>query len=49
MEKIINDFNIGLFLLQTFIFALLIAILYFVIKLYKKVTRYLNNKSKKTS
>ncbi len=45
MEKIVNDFSIGLFLWQLFVLVLLITIVYFVVKLYKKVVKYLDNKS----
>jgi hypothetical protein len=45
MENIVNDFSISLFLWQLFVLVLLITIVYFVIKLYKKVVKYLDNKS----
>ncbi|OAZ04807.1 hypothetical protein FLB_06550 [Flavobacterium succinicans] len=45
MEKTINDLSIGLFLWQLFVLVLLITIVYFVVKLYKKVVKYLDNKS----
>ncbi|SHG65750.1 hypothetical protein SAMN05443549_105254 [Flavobacterium fluvii] len=48
MEKLINDFSISLFLWQTFLFVSLIVVVYFIVKLYKKVMRYLDNKSKAT-
>ena len=48
MEKLINDFSFSLFLWQTFIFVLLCAIIYFLVKLYKKVMVNLGNKSKTT-
>ncbi len=45
MEKTINDLSIGLFLWQLFVLVLLITIVYFVVKLYKKVVKHLDNKS----
>ena len=48
MEKMINDFSFGLFLWQTFVLVLLVAILYFIVKLYKKVMLYLESNSKTT-
>jgi len=47
MEKLINDFSLGLFLWQTFLFILISAIIYFTFKLHKKVMRYLEYNSKK--
>ena len=44
MEKTVNDYSISLFLWQIFVFVLLIAIIYFLVKLYKKYTENLNNK-----
>lgn len=46
MEKIINDFSIGLFISQTFVFVVLIVVVYYLIKLYKKVTKYIDGNSK---
>ncbi len=46
MEKFITDFNFSLFLWQTFILGLLCAIIYLLVKLYKKVMQNLENKSK---
>ena len=46
MEKIINDFSIGLFLWQTILLILLILIIYCMIKLYSKVVKYMENKVK---
>jgi len=48
MEKLINDFSVSLFLWQIFLFVLLIVAVYFIVKLYKKVMRHLDNKSKST-
>jgi large-conductance mechanosensitive channel len=45
MEKTINDFSFGLFLWQIFGLLFLVAILYFTIKLYKKITKYLDKNS----
>lgn len=42
MEKTINDFSIGLVLWQLFIILLIIAVVYFVIKLYKKITKHID-------
>ena len=48
MEKMINDFSFSLFLWQTFVLVLLVAIVYFLVKLYKKVMLNLESKSKTT-
>lgn len=45
MEKIINHFSIGLFLWQTFVLVLLVVVAYYLIKLYKKVNKYLDKNS----
>jgi FlaA1/EpsC-like NDP-sugar epimerase len=47
MEKLITDFSLSLFLWQTFVLVLICAIIYFTVKLYKKVMRYLEYNSKK--
>jgi len=44
MEKIVSEFSLGLFLMQTLMFVLLIIVVYFIIKLYKKLTKYLDRK-----
>ena len=44
MEKILDDFSIGLFLLQTLMFLVLIVIIFAIIKLYKKLIKYLERK-----
>ncbi|SHL51398.1 hypothetical protein SAMN05443669_1008105 [Flavobacterium xanthum] len=45
MEKIVNDYSIELIIWQIFLVILLLIIIYFVVKLYKK----LNNLQIKTS
>lgn len=45
MEKIINDVSFGLFFWQMVMLILVIATLYYIVKLYKKVTKYLNKNS----
>lgn len=42
MEKILDDFSIGLFLLQTLMFLVLIVIVFAIVKLYKKLIKYLD-------
>ena len=37
MEKIINEFSIGLFLWQLFVLSFFVAIVYFGVKLYRKI------------
>jgi hypothetical protein len=44
MEKIFDDFSIGLFLLQTLMFIILIVIVIAIVKLYKKLIKYLDRK-----
>ena len=43
MEILINDFSYGLFLWQAFMLVVLIVGLYFMVKLYRKVMRYLDS------
>lgn len=45
MEKIIKDVSFGLFFWQMVMLILAIAILYYMVKLYKKVTKYLDKNS----
>jgi hypothetical protein len=45
MEKIIYDVSFGLFFWQMVMLILAIAILYYMVKLYKKVTKYLDKNS----
>ena len=45
MEKIINDFSLGLFIWQTAVFVLLIIVIYLLVKLYKKLNNYLDRNS----
>jgi len=45
MEKTINDFSFGLLLWQVFTVCFLVVILYFAIKLYKKIIKYLEKNS----
>ena len=45
MEKIFNGFSIGLFFWQTFMFLVLIIIVFSIVKLYKKIIRYLDKNS----
>lgn len=45
MVKIINDVSFGLFFWQMVMLILAIAILYYMVKLYKKVTKYLDKNS----
>lgn len=47
MEKIIKDFSIGLFLWQVLLFVVIIVVIYFMVKLYKKIIVYLDNKAKR--
>ncbi len=42
----VNDFSIGLFLWQIFYLLILIIVLYFIIKLYRKLMKYLDRKNK---
>lgn len=42
MEKSISNFSLGLFLWQILIFLIIIVILYFVLKLYRKITKFLD-------
>lgn len=44
MEKIVENFSFGLFFFQTLLFVLLLAILYFIVKLYKRTMKYLDRK-----
>lgn len=46
MEKIIKDFSIGLFLWQVLLFVVIIVVIYFMVKLYKKIILYLDNKTR---
>ncbi len=39
MEKVINDFSVGLFLWQFVVVVLLIVIVFFLFKLYKKIMK----------
>lgn len=41
MEKTINDFSLGLFLWAFLVIAISIAILYFIVKLYRKFIKKL--------
>jgi large-conductance mechanosensitive channel len=45
MEKMTNDFSLGLFLWQITVFIILIVIIYFLIKLYRKLIKYLDRNS----
>jgi large-conductance mechanosensitive channel len=45
MEKVSNDFTLGLFLWQSFVFILILVVAYFLIKLYNKVNKYLDKNS----
>ena len=40
MEKAINDFSLSLFLWQTLVIVLGIIIIYYLIKLYKKISNH---------
>lgn len=44
MEKIFNEFSIGLFIGQTFMFLVLIIVVFAIVKLYKKLMKYLDRK-----
>ncbi len=44
MEKILNDFSFGLFIWQILIIILLLIIIYSIIKLYRKLIKYLDRK-----
>lgn len=46
MENSLNNFETSLFIWQFLIFALLILVIYFAVKLYKKIIKYLESKSK---
>ncbi len=46
MEKTISDFSISLLLWQILVFILLLIIIYYLIKLYKKASRYFDKNSK---
>jgi len=39
MEKVMNDFSVGLFLWQLVMVALLIVIVFFLFKLFKKIMK----------
>lgn len=45
MEKTINDLSIGFFLWQTFIFVLLLFVIYYLYKLYGKVDKHFDKKT----
>lgn len=44
MGKIFNEFSFGLFLLQTLMFIILIIIVIAIVKLHKKLMKYLDKK-----
>jgi len=44
MEKLVENFSIGLFLLQTLMFLVLIIVVFAIVKLYKKLMKYLDKK-----
>ena len=44
MEKILNDFSFGLFIWQILVIILLVIIVYSIIKLYRKLIKYLDRK-----
>jgi hypothetical protein len=44
MEKILDNFSIGLFFLQTLMFLVLIIVVFAIVKLYKKLMKYLDKK-----
>jgi hypothetical protein len=44
MEKIFNEFSIGLFIGQTLMLIVLIVIVIAIVKLYKKLMKYLDRK-----
>ena len=46
MKKIFEEFSFGLFISQTFVLLLLILVIYYLIKVYKKLTKYLDKNSK---
>jgi F0F1-type ATP synthase membrane subunit b/b' len=46
MEKIIDNMSFGIFFTQTIMFILLFIIIYYLIKLYKKVIKYLDKHEK---
>lgn len=50
MEKTLENFSSSLFIWQIIMLVLLIAAVYFIIKLYSKLMKYLdrNNETKKT-
>lgn len=43
-KVIVNDFNIGLVIWQLLTIIILIALTYSIVKLYKKLSRYLDSK-----
>lgn len=45
MEKIVNDFSLGLFVWQIILFALLLALIYFAMKFGKVLYKYLKKNS----
>ncbi len=45
MEETTSVFSLGLFLGQLFLIVLLVLIAYYVIKIYKKIIKYLNSKN----
>jgi len=45
MVKLTNQLEYGLFFWQIFLLVLLIFIVYSIVRLYKKVMRYLDNKT----
>ncbi len=42
MEKLFNDFSIGLFMWQLLLFVLGIVIVFYIIKLFRRMLRYYN-------
>lgn len=44
MEKIINDFSLGILAWQIILLCTFIFIVYFIVKLYKKINEYLERK-----
>lgn len=46
MDKLINDFSISLILWQLFLLVLLIGAVFLLVKVTKKVMRYLDHKTK---
>ncbi len=43
MEKTVNDFSLSLFLWQILVIILLAVIIFYIVKLYKKIVKYLDN------